>query len=256
VMTLYAKSNPAGASSGPTDTDFDVRVLDVYPDGSEYFVFEGIVNARGRLYAKHMADHGVENPNIPFSNIEIGQLYQYKFRMLPIAYTWGINHRVKILISSSNYTRYQVNPNLPIQDSEFFRRKPGDGQTYRYNGVDMAPRVAVQRVHFSPEHPCFINLPVYDPTFFVGEEEAVDPANATDMLVWPNPTTGQATVHASRPGFYTLQVFNAMGQLVHEDSLREQASFDMGAMQSGVYFVKLIDQKTGNAATEKLVVQQ
>jgi predicted acyl esterase len=256
VMTLYAKSNPAGASSGPTDTDFDVRVLDVYPDGSEYFVFEGIVNARGRLYAKHMADHGVENPNIPFSNIEIGQLYQYKFRMLPIAYTWGINHRVKILISSSNYTRYQVNPNLPIQDGEFFRRKPGDGQTYRYNGVDMAPRVAVQRVHFSPEHPCFINLPVYDPTFFVGEEEAVDPANATDMLVWPNPTTGQATVHASRPGFYTLQVFNAMGQLVHEDSLREQASFDMGAMQSGVYFVKLIDQKTGNAATEKLVVQQ
>lgn len=145
---------------------------------------------------------------------------------------------------------------MPIQEGEFFRRKPGDGQTYRYNGVDMAPRVAVQRVHFSAEHPCFINLPVYDPTFVVGSEQAHSPADATDMLVYPNPTTGEATVHASRPGNYTLQVFNSLGQLVHTDTLREQASFDMGAMQSGVYFVKLIDQKTGNAASEKLVVQK
>ncbi|MBK9449566.1 MAG: CocE/NonD family hydrolase [Bacteroidetes bacterium] len=255
VMNLYAKTNPAGPA-GPTDTDFNVRVLDVYPDGSQYFVFEGAVNARARLYAKHMADHGVEKADIPFNNIESGQIYQYKFRMLPIAYTWGIDHKVKILISSSNYTRYQVNPNLPIEDGEFFRRKPGDGQTYMYNGVEMAPRVAVQRVHFSPEHPAYINLPVYDPNFFVGEAEAATMEMGTDMLIYPNPTRNIATVHASKPGNYRLQVFNAIGQLVIDGDMREQMELEMGAMQSGVYFVKMIDQKTGKSASEKLVVQK
>ena len=44
-MTLYAKSNPSGNINGLTDTDFFIRVLDVYPDGKEYFVVEGAVNA-------------------------------------------------------------------------------------------------------------------------------------------------------------------------------------------------------------------
>jgi predicted acyl esterase len=257
VMTLYAKSNPAGAQSGPTDTDFNVRVLDVYPDGSQYFVFEGIVNARGRLYAKHIADHGVEKADIPFSNIEAGQVYQYKFRMLPIAYTWGVDHKIKILISSSNYTRYQVNPNLPIEDGEFFRRKPGDGQTYMYNGVEMAPRVAVQRIHFSPDHPAFINLPVYDPNYFVGAEEetVLGGALGTDMLIYPNPASQVATVHASKPGNYLLQVFNALGQVVYSGTLRDQVDVPTGDLGSGVYFVKLIDQRSGKSASERLVVQ-
>jgi predicted acyl esterase len=254
VMTLYAKSNPAGATTGPTDTDFNVRVLDVYPDGREFFVFEGIVNARGRDYAKHLADHGVENKDIPFSNIDIGKIYQYKFRMLPIAYTWGIDHKMKILIGSSNYTRYQVNPNLPIEDGEFFRRKPGDGQTYMYNGVEMAPRVAVQRVHFSPDHPCFINLPVYDPTFFVGETEPQGPVENTDMLVYPNPTAQEANVYASKPGNYQVQVLNALGQVVYENTMHDHVTFSVAKFQAGVYFVRMTDLKTAKLATERLVV--
>jgi hypothetical protein len=164
---------------------------------------------------------------------------------------------MKILISSSNYTRYQVNPNLPIEDGEFFRRKPGDGQTYMYNGVEMAPRVAVQRIHFSPDHPAFINLPVYDENYFVGEEEeSVNPTLGTDMLIYPNPTTHIATVHASKPGQYHLQVFNSIGQLVHDTQMRDQVDLSMAEMESGVYFVKLIDQRTGKSASEKLVVQK
>jgi hypothetical protein len=198
----------------------------------------------------------VEKADIPFSNIEVGQIYQYKFRMLPIAYTWGVDHKVKVLISSSNYTRYQVNPNLPIEDGDFFRRKPGDGQTYMYNGVEMAPRVAVQRIHFSPDHPAFINLPVYDPNYFVGEEEKdVAGLMGTDMLIYPNPASQVATVHASKPGNYLLQVFNALGQVVYSGTLRDQVDVPTGDLGSGVYFVKLTDQRSGKSASERLVVQ-
>ena len=78
----------------------------------------------------------------------------------------------------------------------------------------------------------------------------------TDMLIYPNPTRNIATVHASKPGNYRLQVFNAIGQLVIDGDMREQLELEMGAMQSGVYFVKMIDQKTGKSASEKLVVQK
>ena len=76
---------------------------------------EGCVNARARDYARALVKgrdgtHNYRNksfPNdeprdsidhVPFSNIEIGQLYEYQFKMLPIAYTWGKGHKMKILI--------------------------------------------------------------------------------------------------------------------------------------------------------------
>src|ERR1051325_528617 len=112
VATIYAKSNPGGEVDGPTDTDFFIRILDVYPDGRQFFVMEGCVNARAREYAKYIAEHnGIENDQIPFKNIDIGKVYEYKFRLMEMGYTWGYGHKLKILISSSNHTRYQVNPN-------------------------------------------------------------------------------------------------------------------------------------------------
>jgi predicted acyl esterase len=80
-VRLYAKTNPGGAAEGdPTDTDFMVRVIDVYPDGREYFVIEGCVNARARDYVKNLVDHPemdlnwpYPNDKTPFTNIESGK---------------------------------------------------------------------------------------------------------------------------------------------------------------------------------------
>ena len=255
-MKLWAKSNPAGTVDGPTDTDFMVRVLDVYPDGREFFVFEGVVNARARDYARYLAENpGKEDANIPFTNIESGRLYEYYFEMLPIAYTWGINHKMKILVASSSYTRYQVNPNLPIEDGEFFRRKPGDGQTYNYNGVDMAPRVAVQRIHFSPEHPTHIELPVHDLSYVVGsaESQPIDPS--LEILVYPNPAQHEANIYVGRPGNYQVQVFDMNGRLVLDSGFRDELAMATSTWQSGVYLVRVSDLKNGKMKTQKLVVE-
>lgn len=161
VADIYAKTSPDTLrDNGLTDTDFFVRIADVYPDGNEYFVVEGCVNARAKDYAKVFAE-GDENPNIPFNNIRIDSIYRFKFKMMPLGYTFGKNHKVKILISSSNYGRYQVNPNVPIEQGEFFRRKPNDGQSYTYQGMVYPPRVAQQTVYFSTEFPSEVRLPVY-----------------------------------------------------------------------------------------------
>ncbi|MCB9233378.1 MAG: CocE/NonD family hydrolase [Bacteroidia bacterium] len=253
-VKLYAKSNPAGAMSGPTDTDFFVRILDVYPDGKEMLVVEGCVNARARDYARFMAQWNKEEPNIPFTNINIGQVYEYYFKIMPVAYTFGHDHKMKVLISSSNYTRYQVNPNLPIEEGQFFRRKPGDGQSYNFQGIDMMPRVAVQRVHFSDQHPTHLELPVYDPTYTVGMEEEITTSPAGQLLVYPNPSQGRVTVFAGKSDDYQVRIVDVLGKEIHHGTMRDQYEFDTQTWRKGVYLIEVQNEKGNVRMVERLVV--
>ena len=66
VCSLYAKTNPTGVASGPTDCDWDMRICDVWPDGRVYFVQEGVVGARGRDWARALVDQmGTPGAEIP-----------------------------------------------------------------------------------------------------------------------------------------------------------------------------------------------
>jgi hypothetical protein len=251
--TLYAKSNPAGTTIGLTDTDFFVRIVDVYPDGRELFVSEGCVNARARRYAKSIVD-GQEDVNAVFDNINIGEVYEYAFQMLPIAYTFGKNHKMKILISSSNYTRYQVNPNIPIMPGEFFRRRPGDGQTYTFNGTVMQPRIAVNRVAFSPTHPSRIKLPVYDQALASVEEPASPSEPELNMQVYPNPSSSQSVVYMNYVSEFSLEIKDLSGKTIRREQFNsEQYSLGLENIPQGVYIIQVTDAKNGNRFTRKLV---
>lgn len=250
---IYAKSNPAGVQTGPTDTDFFVRIVDVYPDGRELFVVEGCVNARAREYARSIAA-GQENDEAEFSNINIGEIYEYVFQLMPIAYTFGREHKIKILISSSNYTRYQVNPNLPIMPGEFFRRRPGDGQTYVYNGVEMAPRIAINRVAFSPACPTRIKLPVFDKAL-AGIEEPAQPVNPDyTMNVYPNPTKDLAILYMNYASGFNVQIHDIAGKTIQSfQFMGEQTTLDVSELKEGLYIITATDTQNGKRFTSKLV---
>ena len=257
-------------STSESAADWVVKLIDVYPDGREYFVVEGCVNARARQYARALVKgkdgtfdyHNSGFPPdemedgldlIPFTNINIGAYYEYDFRLLPIAYTWGINHRMKVLISSSNYDRYQVNPNLPIEEGEFFRRKPGDGQKYTYQGVEMTPRVAVQRIGISDGMKSFIDLPVYSHTAFTSTFEA-NPDIKIDAFVYPNPASHQVSVYLSKDGNYQLSVYNLQGKEVLVKSFQDQTSLDVEAWDSGLYIFRIVGED-GAEVVHKVSVQ-
>jgi hypothetical protein len=246
-MTLYAKTNPGGAMDGPTDTDFFIRVLDVYPDGREFFVVEGCVNARARDYARHLAEkdpYEPEDVNVPFSNIDIGSIYEYHFMLMPIAYTWGKGHKMKILVSSSNYNRYQVNPNLPIEDGEFFRRQPADGKTYVFKGVDMDPRIAVQRIAHSPEYPTRLSLPIYKQEYVGLDEEPIAKiGGGLDAVVYPNPTSDMVNIFANTNELLNVRVYNQLGQSVYEGSFQDNVVIETNQYEPGMYFIELSNAK-------------
>lgn len=257
-VKLYAKSNIGGLDEGPTDTDFHIRIVDVYPDGREYFVQDGQINARARDYVRMLVeepwkDYTIPYPgdDIPFTNINIGEIYEYVFEMLPIAYTFGDGHKIKILISSSNYNRFQVNPNIPIMPGEFFRRKPGDGKTYVFEGEEYSPRIAIQRIHFSEEHPTQISLPIYTKEY-TGVEETIAEEAGPEMLVYPNPASDFVSVYMDNGGTYTLNIMSIDGSLIKTESdFRDNMNLDVSTLSQGIYFIELTDTETNERFVQK-----
>jgi len=249
---IFASSMPAGAEGGdPTDTDFFVRLVDVYPNGNEFFVQEGAINARARNYARSIAN-GNEDSNIPYSNIDAGEIYEYEFEMLPIAYSWGKGHKLKVLISSSNYDRYQVNPNLPIEDGEFFRRQPNDGQTYNFNGEDMASRIAEQTIYFSSEYPSYIELPLLNQNIYTSTPALSQLTN--DVQLYPNPASDVLFVNTSEGKVKTLTVYDVAGKLVQSFNQMPSTGISITNWAKGAYLVT-IELENGATINRKMVKQ-
>jgi hypothetical protein len=91
-MKLFA------ASSAP-DTDFMAKLIDVRPDRYAHNLAEGVVRARFR-----------ESLNKP-SPITPGKTYEYSIDMWATSHVFKRGHRVRLEITSSNFPRYDRNPN-------------------------------------------------------------------------------------------------------------------------------------------------
>jgi putative CocE/NonD family hydrolase len=87
------------AASTARDTDFTATLVDVFPDGYGQFIQEGIVRARYR------------NPQAEPSLIEPGKVYEYIIDLWATSYVVKAGHRIRVEISSSNFNRYDRNPN-------------------------------------------------------------------------------------------------------------------------------------------------
>ena len=241
--TIYAKSVPQGTINGETDTDFFVRIVDVYPDGREFFVVEGAVNARAREYARSIYN-GVEDINAPFSNIQIDQIYEYQLECLPIAYTFGRDHRMKVLISSSNYPRYQSNPNVPIEPGDFYRRPSGDSsRSYSFQGQTYTMRIADNSIAFSDSFATRIELPVLNaqqPTFVDRTE-----SSEIELTLAPNPATTELQLRLSQTGSYQLRLFDASARLLRVENFQADTyNLPVQELAAGLYRVELIEAKT------------
>jgi uncharacterized protein len=98
VVTLFAASTA-------TDTDFTAKLLDVYPANTQYptgfdmNVTDGIIRAR---YRNSPQKQELMKP---------GEVYRFVIEPFPTANLFKKGHRIRIDISSSNFPRFDVNPN-------------------------------------------------------------------------------------------------------------------------------------------------
>ncbi len=119
-------------SSDCPDTDFTVKLSDVYPDGRSMLVTDGILRARHRL--------GFEREDF----LKPGEVYELTVDLWSTSLIFNRGHRIRIAVSSSNAPRFDPNPNT--------------GKSFR---ADDETRPATNTLHLSKAHPSRIILPVY-----------------------------------------------------------------------------------------------
>jgi uncharacterized protein len=87
------------ASSSCRDTDFVVKLVDVYPDGHAFNAADGVVRARNR------------NSFSVSEYLKPGEINEFVIRLGPISQLFRQGHRIRIDITSSNFPTFDRNMN-------------------------------------------------------------------------------------------------------------------------------------------------
>ncbi len=117
-------------SSDCPDTDFTVKLTDVYPDGRSMLITDGILRMRNR--------NGVDH----WDFINPGEIYEIEVDIWSTSLVFNQGHRIRVAISSSNYPRFLANPNTidPITKNSTFN-------------------IAQNTLYIDSDHPSCIILP-------------------------------------------------------------------------------------------------
>jgi putative CocE/NonD family hydrolase len=120
------------ASSSAPDTDWVVRMCDVYPDGRSMSVCDGILRGRYR--------DSTQRPEL----MEPGKIYQFEVDLWATAQSFPRGHRLRVELTSSDFPRYERNLNTggPL-------------------GEEVSGRVAVNVIYHDSAHPSHVVLPVF-----------------------------------------------------------------------------------------------
>ncbi len=103
-----------------TDTAFTVKLIDVFPNGIAYNIVDGIQVLRRR-----------DGPAAPDAPVVANTPYKVMVDCWSIAYRFGIGHRIKVAISSSNFPHYEIHPN----SNELFTNHPLQGNVFDANNT-------------------------------------------------------------------------------------------------------------------------
>lgn len=118
------------ASSAP-DTDFMVKVLDVWPNGYAQRLNDGMIRARLR--------NGMDRPE----PIEPGRVYRYEIDAWATCQSFRPGHPLRLEVASSAFPKFDRNPNTggPL-------------------GMDAELRVADQTIHHDARQASYLELPI------------------------------------------------------------------------------------------------
>lgn len=111
-------------SSSAVDTDFTAKLIDVYPSNVDYpagyhmYLADSIIRCRYRdSYA---------SPRL----MEPGQIYRVRIELPPTSNLFQAGHRIRLDISSSNFPRYDLNPNTGEPMGRHTRAVPARNTVY------------------------------------------------------------------------------------------------------------------------------
>ena len=121
-------------STDALDTDYVVKLVDIYPDGYEALILDYPIRTRFR--------NGQEADDVVLMNP--GEIEKLLINMWSTAQTFEAGHRIGIHVTSSNYPRFAVNPN--------------NGAAL--DDLDTPAKIANNTIYYDAQHPSAIILPI------------------------------------------------------------------------------------------------
>jgi len=123
-------------SSSCVDTDFTVKLTDVYPDGRSMLITDSILRMRNRNGRDH------------WEFMTPGEIYEIEVDLWSTSYVWNTGHMMRVAVSSSNSPRFLANPNTGGGILQFYQNP-----TYT---------VAQNTLYLDSDHPSCIVFPIVE----------------------------------------------------------------------------------------------
>jgi uncharacterized protein len=124
-------------SSSATDTDFTAKLIDVYPPNEDYPEGYDLNLADSIIRTRYRSSWEREELMTP------GEIYPVRIQLPPTSNLFAAGHRIRLDVSSSNFPRFDVNPNTG---------EPVGRHTHAI--------IAHNAVYVDPEHPSQVILPI------------------------------------------------------------------------------------------------
>jgi predicted acyl esterase len=218
------------AATDRFDTDWTVRITDVYPDGRSFLVTDNIMMAR------HRRGLDIEDSLIP------GAPDTFLVDLWSTAQVFNAGHRIRVIISSSNYPRFEKNPNT--------------GAPFRRN--DPNTLIAHQTVYCSSDLPSRIRMPLYPIQYLVEENQKVPVLRSTRTVLSAQPVQARRlllSLHLDQACEVTIKIFNSAGQCLEKVTGSYSAgihTLEFPRLAGGVYFVRAA--AAGKQYTKKVLL--
>jgi putative CocE/NonD family hydrolase len=124
-------------SSDAVDTDFTIKLIDVYPPSEDYPEGYALNLTDGILRCRYRESWSAPVLMTP------GHIYSVKVSAFPTANLFKQGHRIRLDVSSSNFPHFDVNPNTGAAE-----------------GVGLVRQVARNTVYMDANRPSSVSLPV------------------------------------------------------------------------------------------------
>ncbi|MDD5570797.1 MAG: CocE/NonD family hydrolase [Bacteroidales bacterium] len=211
-------------STNRKDTDFSIRLTDVYPDGRSEIFSDGIKRMRFRN-GYRTSDTASAIPNHIYEIVIDDYLPNTAITILP-------GHRLRVDVTSSNYPRFNNNIN--------------NGGTMYVAGDTLT---ATDYVYYDKIHSSYLELPVLLPAN--AENKSADD-NKTE--VFPNPAKNILNIKSGE-NISQIIIYDIAGSVIYKSYEKENnTKVDLSGFEKGMYFVKIVFGKEDNTIVRKIVV--
>jgi putative CocE/NonD family hydrolase len=195
-------------SSDRLDTDFTIRLTDVYPDGRSMLLAEGVQRMRFR-------DGFTANDT---SAMVPGTIYEINIPLPHTSNTFLAGHRFRIDVASSNYPRFDSNLN-------------NGGVLYAAGDT----LVATNQIFHD----------LSSPSALIFQTDKINGIAGEDAFPWiaifPNPATDRIQLafrDRIKPGT-SFSLCNVLGEKMHSATVPPSGIIDVSRLSAGVYFLQI-----------------